>query len=154
MGIVLPWVIFGWYFISRGALEPLLKHLGEYAHASVREGFDVNKLCGDSESLACVFLWLLRFNRILLPLLVFGVAGFVLNLKRRDSLWWLGGFWVLGMWLAIKGAGWKDWSHYYVLVIPGLVIGVEMLVEFLEKVSVNRARVVSIFLMLFVFSLR
>lgn len=143
------------YFLSQGAIKPLFKHMGEYALLSSRHAFSPDYFCNAYViSSHCILNWLLRFNASTIEMaLLFALLGYVLAARQRTAVWYIGLLYVLGTFLTIKETGWKDFSHYYLLFNPGLVIGFYFLLR--QRLVSGRKIVfkgICISLVLFIFS--
>lgn len=136
LGGVLPAVVFGAYFWYWGALGDLWENIVVFAARSTADGFNPQYLCqAASWSGGCLTEWLIRMPYFSGTLFGLGIAGFAAAAKKRGRPWEMGVMWVATMWLVIKGAGWKDWNHYYLLLIPGLLWGAIYLEKAAEKYS-------------------
>jgi 4-amino-4-deoxy-L-arabinose transferase-like glycosyltransferase len=132
-GAILPTIVFVTYFASRGALGNMWENIGYLASRSTSDGFNSLRLCGTTSIRGgCILGWLMRMREATF-FFVLALVGFAVSFRKRERGWDIGALWVLAMWIVIKGAGWKDWNHYYLLLVPGLVWGVLLLWMWLGK---------------------
>jgi hypothetical protein len=133
--LVLPAVFIG-YFAMNGALPSLIIHLGEYARLSSVDSFSSEVFCTSKGLFVarCFLTWLVSFKVLSVGMFVtMAIAGYLSEFNKRTPEWWLGLLYTLGTYFVIKLAGWKDWSHYYLLFAPGIVLGMYYLLLYAKR---------------------
>lgn len=137
VGFIIPTALFSGYFILSGTFGAFLYNIYIIAGESTKHGLSSDILCkGLSSNLECISIWMLKLYPTLYLPTAIAITGYFLTLKWKKHyrpIIFVGIASFLAGWLAIKGAGWKDWRHYYILLIPGIILGYALLIEYILK---------------------